>query len=294
MQLIINSTISGAEYALLGIGFTIIFGTVRIFHIAHGVIFMLGAYTAYLGLLFLRLNMVTAFLFAMVVCAICGILVDQIAYRPLRARQAPPLGFLISSLGVYFFIQNSVALVLGSDSKSLRAATAQLRISEGYNILGGYISSTQIVILIVVGLLVFLLQIFLKFTKPGTGMRAMSDNVFLTEVVGIEVEKIIIITYGIGSALAGAAGVLIALEEDLNPSMGFVGVIKGCIIAIIGGIGNIPGALVAGVLLGVAENFGTWPIASSWKYGIAFIALLIILFVRPMGIFGVKTFREEI
>jgi branched-chain amino acid transport system permease protein len=214
--------------------------------------------------------------------------IDKTAYLPLRKKKSPGLVLLIASFGVFIFLQNLIALIFGNQILTIRTGP----IKEGHTILGAVITDTQILILIVSIILMFLLWLFIAKTKFGKAIRAVSDNPVASSVVGINPNKIILIAFAIGSALAGAAGILISLETNIEPTMGFIAILKGIIASIIGGIGSIPGALLGGFLLGIVENLGIWHIQAGWKDSIAFAVLILFLLFRPGGIFNVKQEKE--
>jgi branched-chain amino acid transport system permease protein len=295
-QLIINGIIAGSIYALIGISFTIIYRTVRFFHLAHGVVYTAGAYLAYTFFIIFHINSVVSFFLSIILCALLGIGIDKNVYYPLRIKKASNLIFLLASFGVFIFLQNLIQLVYGAQILTLRTGL----VKEGYQLsvlgyqLGAVITEIQIWILVVSCLLLAVLWGFVKFTKLGKSMRAVSDDPVAASVVGINPDKTILASFAIGSALAGAAGILISLETNIEPTMGFSAILKGIIASIIGGIGSIPGAMLGGFFLGIAENLGIWKIQAGWKDSIAFAILIVFLLLRPGGIFGVKTPRETI
>lgn len=289
-QIILNGLIAGGIYALIAIGFTIIYRTVRYFHFAHGAIYTVGAYLAYIFLNQLGLWSITSGLLAILFCAVLGILVDRIVYLPLRRQKASNLVVLIASFGVFIFLQNLIQLIYGAQILTLRTGPVR----EGYQILGAIITDTQILILVVSVLLSVVLWLFIQRAKLGKAMRAVSDDPLAASVVGIYPEKTIFASFAIGSALAGAAGILISLETNIEPTMGFNAILKGIIASIIGGIGSIPGAVIGGFFLGIAENLGIWKIPASWKDSIAFAILIVFLLLRPGGIWGIKTDKEQL
>ncbi len=228
--------------------------------------------------------MVSIFFLSILLCAILGIFIDKIVYRPLRLKKAPNLVLLLASFGVFIFLQNFIQLIYGAQILTLKTGP----IVEGHHFLGAVITDIQIIILVVSLLSSMSLWGFFKRTKLGKTMRAVSDDPVAASVVGINPEKIIMIAFGIGSALAGVAGILISLETNLEPTMGFNAILKGIIASIIGGIGNIPGAVLGGFFLGIAENLGIWKIQAGWKDAISFVILIIFLLFRPNGIIGDK------
>lgn len=219
-----------------------------------------------------------------------GVAIDRLVYYPLRKSKASNLVFLLASFGVFIFIQNLIQLIYGAQILTLRTGP----VKEGHHILGAVITDTQILIIGASVVLSVALWLFVQRTKLGKAMRAVADDPVAASVVGINPEKVIIAVFFIGSALAGAAGILISLETNLQPTMGFNAILKGIIASIIGGIGSIPGAVLGGYFLGLAENLGIWKIQSGWKDAIAFAILIAFLLIRPGGILGVKTEQERL
>lgn len=218
-----------------------------------------------------------------------GIGIDKVAYRPFRQRNASDLVFLLASFGVFIFIQNFIALIFGNQILTLRTGPVR----EGYRILSAVITPIQIVILSVSIGLMILLGVFVKYSKLGKAMRAVSDDRIAASMVGINPDRIILTAFALGSALAGASGILISLETNIEPTMGFPAILKGIIASVIGGIGSIPGAMFGGFFLGIAENLGIWKIQAGWKDGIAFLILIVFLVIRPGGILGIRGERER-
>lgn len=289
-QFLLNGLIAGSIYALIALGFTIIYRTVKFFHFAHGVVYTTGAYLAYTFFILLKINPIFSFFLAIILSALLGIAIDRFVYYPLRKRNAPNLVYLIASFGVFIFIQNLLQLIFGAQILTLRTGP----IKEGHHILGAVITDIQILIIVISLILFALCWFFIQKTKLGKAIRAVSDDPIGARVVGINFEKIILTAFTIGSALAGAAGILISLETNIEPTMGLNAILKGIIVSIVGGIGNIPGALLGGLFLGLAENLGIWKIQAGWKDTIAFVILIMFLLFRPSGIMGVKTDKEQI
>jgi len=290
MQFIFNGIIAGSLYALIALGFTLIYRTVKFFHFAHGVVYAAGAYLAYTFFILFGVNPLISFFLSIILASVLGIVIDRFVYHPLRKRNTPNLVYLIASFGVFIFLQNLLQLIFGAQILTLRTGP----VKEGHHILGAVITDIQILI-IVVGLILFLLTwLFIQKTKLGKAIRAVADDHIGARVVGINSEKIILAVFAIGSALAGAAGILISLETNIEPTMGMNAILKGIIASIVGGVGSIPGALFGGLFLGLAENLGIWKIQAGWKDTIAFAILIIFLLLRPSGIMGVKTDKEKL
>lgn len=289
-QLLLNGIVAGSIYALVALGFALIYRTVRFFHFAHGAIYVAGAYLAYTLVAWLQLNIVVAFLGGALMSGVLGIGLDRFLYRPLRRQRAPNLVFLIVSIGAFIFLQNLVQLIYGAEIRILRSGDVQ----EGRRLLGVVITDVQLIILATAFFTVLILSLVVQRTKLGKAIRAVSDDAVAATIVGINPERIILAAVFLGSAIAGLAGALLALETNLQPTMGLAAILKGIVASIVGGIGSIPGAILGGLLLGVAENVGIWKIDSAWKDMISFVFLVGFLLVRPGGILGVKVERMRI
>lgn len=230
------------------------------------------------------------FFLSIILAAILGIGIDRFVYYPLRRQNASNLIFLIASFGVFIFIQNLIQLIYGAQILTIRTGP----VKEGYHFFGAVFTDIQILILLVSITLMILLWLFIQKAKLGKAMRAVSDDPVAANVVGINPEKIILTSFAMGSALAGAAGILISFETNIEPTMGLNAILKGIIASIIGGIGSIPGAVLGGFFLALAENLGIWKIQAGWKDAIAFAILIIFLLIRPWGFLGTKTEKESL
>ena len=289
-QIFLNGIIIGSIYALIAIGFTMIYRTVKFFHLAHGIVYTAGAYFAYTLFRQLNFNFVISFFLSVGLSALLGIAIDRCVYYPLRLRKASNLIFLLASFGVFIFLQNLIQIIYGAQILTLRTGP----VKEGHHFLGAVITDIQILILVVSFLFLVVCWWFIKYTKLGKAMRAVSDDKIGAMVVGINPERTILASFAIGSALAGAAGILISLETNIEPTMGFSAILKGIIASIVGGIGSIPGAMFGGFFLGLVENLGIWKIQAGWKDTIAFAILILFLLLRPGGIMGIKTEKEQL
>lgn len=205
-------------------------------------------------------------------------------YRPLRHKGASALILLLASLGIFIVLQNVISMVFGDDIKSIRSAVVE----EGINILGARITPIQIIIISISLLLLAFCFFFLKYTKIGQAMRAVANDPELANSSGIESDRVILFTFALGSALAGTAGILVALDVDMTPTMGMSALMMGVVVVIIGGVGSIPGIAMGALLLGMAQHLGVWKIGSQWQDAIAFAILLIFLLFRPQGFLGKK------
>jgi branched-chain amino acid transport system permease protein len=219
-----------------------------------------------------------------------GVAIDRIIYFPLRQNKASNLVFLITSFGLYTLLQNLIQLIYGAQIFTIQVAS----VVEGHKLLGAIITDTQILILVTTSLLSIILVLFIHKTKLGKAMRAVADDQIAASVVGINPEQVILTAFAIGSTLAGAAGILISLETNIEPSMGLSAILKGIIASIVGGIGSIPGAMLGGLFLGFAENFSLYKIDPGWKDSVAFAVLIIFLLIKPSGILGTKVDKERL
>jgi branched-chain amino acid transport system permease protein len=283
-QLLINGLIAGAIYALVASGFSLIYSVCKFVHFAHGAVIALSAYFLYFLFSMLGLNFWLSVILSIIFASLLGFLIDKIVYKELRKRKASNTILLIASVALLIFFESLILLLFGADVKTI----GYIKISKGIEIFNAIITPLQIIIIIVSIILLFSLFLFMKKTKIGKAMRAVADNKDVAEVVGISAEKIYNWSFIIGSLIAGIAGILVGLEQNLEPTMGTNLMIKGFTAAIIGGIDSVPGAILGAFLLGFAENFGIWFLPSGYKDAIAFIILFIFLLFRPQGILGMK------
>lgn len=281
-QLIANGIIAGCTYALIALGFTIIYGAVRFFHFAHGAVFAASAYGAWAATVFLQASLPVAALVGAGTGGVIGVLIETIVYRRLRARRAPGLILLLASFGVFLLLQSFLQLAFGSDIKLLRQSVVR----SGHEILGAFVTDAQILIVGASVVLAAVVVLFLRRARFGKAIRAVADDPLASRLVGINADRTIGAAFFLGSALAGVAGVLVALESNIQPYMGLNASIKGIISALIGGMGSIPGAMLGGLLIGLAENLGVWGISTGWKDAVAFAVLVVFLLLRPNGLFG--------
>jgi len=285
----INGLSLGFVYALIAIGYTMVYGIIGLINFAHGEIFMVGAYFGLFAAITLRLPFIPTLLVAMGGAAIVGVIIEKIAYKPLR--KSPKLSILITAIGMSVLLQNLVRLKMSSDPQSYPDTLLPQKI---INFAGLSIDNRQIIIILISIILVVLLQFIVFKTKTGKAMRAASFDKDAAALMGINVNSIISITFAIGSALAGAAGVLVGiLYSSIDPYMGTMPGLKAFVAAVLGGIGIIPGALFGGIIMGLVETFSKVYISSSYSDAIAFSILIVILIVKPSGLLGKKT-REKV
>lgn len=295
LQQLINGLSWGAIYALIALGYTMVYGIIRLINFAHGDFYMLGAMIGYY-LSFLVSHYFSgtpAFLFvlfgAMLACSIIGYLVERLAYKPVR--QAPRINALITAIGVSLFLEYAGQLVFGADPRFFPQLIENKPL---FNQNGIIINNIQVIILVTSFALMALLRFIVMKTKMGKAMRAVSFSHTASLLVGINVDRVISFTFMLGSALAGAAGVMVALANPkIEPLMGILPGLKAFVAAVLGGIGNIPGALAGGLILGIAETMITAYVSSTYRDAFAFVILILILLFKPNGIFG-KSVQEKV
>ena len=286
VQHLFNAVTLGSLYGLIAIGYTMVYGILRLINFAHGEVFMLGAYFVFFGISLFNLPWGIAVIGAIVVSSLCGIFVDKIAYKPLRA--APRISALISAIGVSFLIQNLAIVVFGGIPRPVQRPDWLVQVIKIGEI---RIIPLAIVVPIVTLLLVLGLLWIVYRTKPGLAMRAISKDIETTRLMGVSVNRIIAFTFGLGSALAAASGIMWALRyPQIQPFMGLVPGLKAFIAAVFGGIGSIQGAVIGGLLLGIIEIMAVafFPQLSGYRDAFAFVLLIIILLLKPTGLMGEK------
>ena len=291
LQQLINGLTLGSVYALIALGYTMVYGILELINFAHGEIYMLGAYLGIIILGFFTAVGLTAYsiplalfltlLLTVIFCASYGFTVEKIAYRPLRS--APKLSPLISAIGVSIFLQNYVMITQGATDKVFPPLAG----SAGITLFSTRVTFLQASIIVVSGVIMALLHAFIRKTRTGKAMRAVAQDKSMASLVGINTDTIISVTFIIGSGLAAIAGLMVSMYYGLvNYFIGYSAGIKAFTAAVLGGIGNIPGAMFGGILLGLIESLGSAYISSEYKDAYAFIILIVILLVRPAGLLG--------
>lgn len=282
MQQIINGLSLGAIYALIALGYTMVYGIIKLINFAHGDIMMVGAFVGFFSVSLLGTNIIAAMLFAMIICAVLGVLIEKIAYRPLR--NSTRIAALITAIGVSLFLEYSTIWFL---SPAQRVFPAEVFVTKSYDFMGLLVSNKEIFIIISAIVLMLILQYIIKMTKTGKAMRAVSLDRDAAVLMGISVDRTISITFAIGSALAAAAGVMVGVYYNtINPLMGIIPGLKAFVAAVLGGIGIIPGAMVGGFLMGILETMVSGYGSSLYRDAVAFGVLILILLIKPTGIFG--------
>ncbi|NRT74501.1 branched-chain amino acid ABC transporter permease [Clostridium beijerinckii] len=284
LQQIINGLALGSVYALLALGYTMVYGIIQLINFAHGEIYMIGAFSGFYCASTLKLPLIPTLLVAMAISALSGIIIEKIAYKPLR--NSPRIALLITAIGVSLFLQNAMRLLVGSNPKPF----PDLINAGSINIGTIQIDIKTILMFGVSAFLVVLLQFIVYKTKVGKAMRASSQDMEAASLMGINVNNTISLTFAIGSALAGIAGVLVAISyPSITPYMGAMPGLKAFVAAVLGGIGSIPGALVGGIAIGLLETFAKAYISTNFSDAIVFAILIIILLIKPSGLLGKKT-----
>ncbi|MBE7492749.1 MAG: branched-chain amino acid ABC transporter permease [Planctomycetes bacterium] len=300
LQQCANGVAKGSVYALVAVGYTMVYGVLQLINFAHSDVYMLGAYFSYYPARWLGYMpdgaekpkvplyvLGLAFAFAVTACACTGMLIERLAYRPLR--NASRLAALITAIGVSIFLQNAGQMVFTSEVKSFPRYVDQTSVPLGPIA----VANTSLIIVVVAALMVGGLHLFVQRTRTGAAMRACSHDMRTARLMGVNVNATISLTFAIGSAMAAVGGMLIAMDQPrLTPTMGLLMGLKAFVAAVLGGIGSIPGAALGGLLLGVAESVvGTWN--TTYADAVAFVALIVVLLVKPSGILG-KAGREKV
>ena len=288
LQQLVNGLILGSVYALLALGYTMVYGIIKLINFAHGDIYMIGAFMGYYLINILKFNFFLSLILAMLLTALLGVVIEFLAYRPLR--NSTRIATLITAIGVSFLLEYGMIFFVGANTRSFPQVIKTVR----FNLGPISISNIQLLILGISIFLMVTLQFIVQKTKMGKAMRAVSVDSDAAQLMGINVNRTISFTFALGSALAGAAGVLIALYyNSLEPLMGMTPGIKSFVAAVLGGIGIIPGAALGGFVIGLLETFATALGLSDFRDAIVYAILIVILLIRPAGILG-KNVKEKV
>ena len=288
LQQLVNGLILGSVYALLALGYTMVYGIIKLINFAHGDIYMIGAFMGYYLINIVKFNFFLSLILAMIGTAILGVLIEFLAYRPLR--NSTRIAALITAIGVSFLLEYGMIFFVGANTRSFPQVIKTVR----FNLGPISISNIQLLILGISIFLMVALQFIVQKTKMGKAMRAVSVDSDAAQLMGINVNRTISFTFALGSALAGTAGVLIALYyNSLEPLMGMTPGIKSFVAAVLGGIGIIPGAALGGFVIGLLETFATALGLSDFRDAIVYAILIVILLIRPAGILG-KNVKEKV
>lgn len=293
LQQILNGLSLGSIYALIALGYTMVYGILKLINFAHGEVFMIGAYAGYFGALALGVEnagsagfplylAVLVLAFAMAVAALLGVTIERLAYRPVRS--APRLTPLITAIGVSLFLQNAAMLAFTPNPRPYPPILKEVRFELG----GVIVTNVKLTIFVVAIALMVGLHWFIQRTWTGKAMRAVSTNLDAARLMGIDTDSIIRATFAVGSALAAAGGILFGLDQiTINPLMGVLTGLKAFVAAVLGGIGNIRGAVLGGLLIGLAEQLTAGYLSPDYRDAITFVILIVILILRPEGLLGV-------
>ena len=295
MMSFVNYLISGISlgsvYAIIALGYTMVYGIAKMLNFAHGDVIMIGAFAVYTAASTMGMNPIAAVLLSIVVCTLLGMLIERVAYKPLR-NAASPLAVLITAIGVSYLLQNIALLIFGANTKSFASVVTWKGVSLANGQLN--ISGVAIVTILVCIIIMTCLSLFIKKTKAGQAMRAVSEDKGAAQLMGINVNATIALTFAIGSGLAAIAGVLLcSAYPSLTPYTGAMPGIKAFVAAVFGGIGSIPGAMIGGILLGVIEILGKAYISQQLADAIVFAVLIIVLLFKPTGLLG-KNIQEKV
>ena len=285
---LINGLNVGSIYALIALGYTMVYGIAKMLNFAHGDVIMVGAYTVYVAIKNLRWPPLVAVVFGVFVCALLGVTIEKVAYKPLR--KASPLAVLITAIGVSYLLQSLSLLIFGSKQIPFQSIINREPVQIGEL----KISGESVVTLVTTVIIMIALTLFINKTKAGKAMLAVSEDRAAAELMGVNVNRTISLTFAIGSGLATIAGVLYACSYGfIGPYMGSMAGIKAFIAAVLGGIGNVPGAMLGGILLGLIESLSKAYISSQLSDAIVFGVLILVLLIRPAGLLG-KTRTEKV
>jgi len=280
LQQVINGLVIGSMYAMVALGLTLIFGILHIGNFAHGQLYMLGAFATYWLVTLWGLDIWSSMLVAMGSMALLGMVLERIVFRPVHS--APHINGLIVALGLFIALENIAFILWGGDERMLPSPYATRTIT----LLSVSLTLQRLLVFFVSILLIFLLYLFIQRTKMGKAIRAVAQDPEVARLMGIPIHRISAAVFAVSSALAGAAGALVGPIFSVYPAMGLVPILKAFVVIVLGGMGSIPGAIFGGFILGIAESLGAGYFSSEYKDGFAFAALILVLMIKPTGLFG--------
>lgn len=289
----------GALYAVIAIGYTLVYGVLQLINFAHSEVFMMGAFASLLVLTGIDASHPSAAMSVLLVAvgmlaaasagAGTAFALEKVAYRPLRRRNAPRLAFLISAIGASFFLQNLAGKMFGHDSKSMPEL---FRNKKVFSVFGAQVTVLQLLILGTAVAMMVALDLLVNRTKMGAGIRAVAQDAETASLMGVDIDRVVSRTFLVGGFMGGVAGFLFGMNSQVVFTMGFAPGITAFAAAVVGGIGNIRGAMIGGMLLGIVESFSSWKLGEEWRYVSAFAALVLVLMFRPTGILGERLGRS--
>ena len=285
-QQFVNGLTVGGVYALIAVGYTMVYGVIELINFAHGEIYMLGAFIAYQLVTVYHIPFFPAIIITVLICAVAGMMLDRLAYRPLR--NAPRLAALITAIGASIFLQNLALIKWGAQIRSFpQASLPSFFTRTAFQAGDVQIGWLQVFILLITVILMLILHGIINHTKTGTAMRAIAQDKRTAALMGIHVDRVISFTFAIGSSLGAVAGILVGVFYNaIWPTMGYTAGIKAFAAAVLGGIGSVPGAMLGGVILGLAEVFGAGYISSAYRDGIAYAVMILVILFKPSGLLG--------
>ncbi len=286
----LNILLSASLFLMIAYSFSLIYSTTKIFHLAHGGVITLGAYFVFLFAKELFINFSVSVVLSLVLSSLIGVLFEVLVFRKMRKRNVSALVYLIASIGLYIVLQNLISLFFGDNIKIINTS----EVTAGNRILGAYITTVQIITILVSIILFIMVTLFLHFTVTGKSIRAVASNPELCSIFGISSNKIILIAFGFASALAATAGILSAMDTDMTPTMGFNLLLYGIVAMIIGGVDSTWGLVGGSLLLAAAQNLGAYYISSQWMNAIAYIILILFLIWKPLGFSGKRLKKVEL
>ena len=288
LQQLVNGVALGSIYALMALGYTMVYGTIKLINFAHADVFMMGAFVGYYLVTVLEMNLFLAMIIAMIFCAILGVVIERVAYKPLR--NSTRVASLITAIGVSYFLQNIMIYFLGPEVRSFPSPLE----TSIYRIGNIVINSKQILVFVITVILMIVLYSIVQRSKMGKAMRAVAVDSEASQLMGIDVNRVISFTFALGSGLAGIAGVLVGdYYNSISPGMGTALGLKAFVAAVVGGVGSIPGAMVGGYVIGILETIVTFMGGSMYKDAVVYGLLIVILLVLPSGLFG-KNVKEKV
>ncbi len=290
LQQVVNGLSLGSIYALIALGYTMVYGIIKLINFAHCDVYMIGAYVGYACMTFLHLGFVASLCISMLVCMVLGVIIEKVAYKPLR--NAARIAVLITAIGVSYLLEYGMMYFVKANVRTYPEKTGILAMT--FQLGNINISMLQILIVAITVVLMIALQLIVKKTRIGKAMRATSQDQDAAELMGINVNTTISFTFALGSALAGATGVLVGIYyNSIDPLMGFLPGLKAFVAAVFGGIGIIPGAMIGGYFIGIVETFVSGYGGSMYKDAIVFAILILVLIIKPSGLLG-KSTREKV
>jgi branched-chain amino acid transport system permease protein len=287
-QLLANGFASGCGYAIVALGFALIYNTTRTFHFAHGAVYVVSAYLLYTFHNLWHVPLVVAFILTPIAAAMLGIVIDEALYRPLVKRGSSQLIQMLSSLGLYIVLVNVVAMVYGNETKVLNPG-----IQTTYTFGGVILTRVQLAAVVSFLLLFAALILLLRRTRLGVTVRALRDDRDLISAMGVNPRRVRWAVFALGSALAAVAAMLAGLDVGIDPNIGMTALLNGAVGVIIGGIGIFEGAALGGLAIGILQSLIIWQLSARWQYAVTFVLLIVFLLFRPQGVFGGRRRAEE-